>query len=191
MARERASKHSAVVNWLNPTPPRYPHDPPNILSLNQALQLVESVRDAESKRPRKRKATPRQNQRDCHRCSEKGHAAKDIAEDGSFKPNSRVSMQNSPPNSPLYAKKTNKNNNNNNSSINKIEINKFNRMYTNTHATNNNNPYTIVSATTTISTANPKPKLPTSAPSKNATATSPSGPQTTSLFTAHYSADRD
>ncbi|EMD62391.1 hypothetical protein COCSADRAFT_161984 [Bipolaris sorokiniana ND90Pr] len=106
-------------------------------------------------------------------------------------PNSRVSMQNSPPNSPLYAKKTNKNNNNNNSSINKIEINKFNRMYTNTHATNNNNPYTIVSATTTISTANPKPKLPTSAPSKNATATSPSGPQTTSLFTAHYSADRD
>ncbi|EUC42384.1 hypothetical protein COCMIDRAFT_28983 [Bipolaris oryzae ATCC 44560] len=85
MDREEASKHRAVMNWLNPIPPRYPHDPPNILSLDQALQLVESVRDAESKRPRKRKATLRQNQRDCHLCGQKGHTAKDTAEDGSFK----------------------------------------------------------------------------------------------------------
>ncbi|KAH7562803.1 hypothetical protein BM1_02323 [Bipolaris maydis] len=90
MARERVSKQNAIVNWLNPTPPSYPHDAPNILSLNQALQLVKSVRDAESESPHSKKATPRQNQRDCHRCGKKGHSAKDIAEDGSFKCPTRI-----------------------------------------------------------------------------------------------------
>ncbi|XP_014558227.1 hypothetical protein COCVIDRAFT_95138 [Bipolaris victoriae FI3] len=90
MARELASKHTAVANWLNPEPPRYPNDPPNILSLDQALQLVESVRDAESKRRRKTKATLRQTQQPCHLCGQKGHTAKDIAEDGSFKCPTRI-----------------------------------------------------------------------------------------------------
>lgn len=97
MARELASKHTAVVNWLNPEPPRYPNDPPNILSLNQALQLVESVRDAESKRRRKTKATLRQTQQPCHLCGQKGHTAKDIAEDGSFKVHHLLSFMSPPP----------------------------------------------------------------------------------------------